>query len=295
VACGDIQGSFHESATKVGATAGIMAEATKLFAHKIDFSRDIKPGDDFCLVFDRKVTESGRTIEAGDLQYAELNGVKFYEFTRADGKAQFFDEAGKNIKGFLLRTPVDGARITSGFGFRRHPILGYNKMHQGIDFGAGSGTPVLAAGDGVVEMAGRFGGYGNWVKVRHSGGYSTGYAHLSRYARGLRPGHLRHRAILRPRASPRRDRDARAGPGRRAPSLALTVTVTVALRQLPGNLKPRFKFKLARPGAAGSGEPPASGASAGARPGGPRPRASAGQGHGSLRPRASGPGCSHGR
>ncbi|NBU26928.1 MAG: M23 family metallopeptidase [Caulobacteraceae bacterium] len=188
VACGDIQGSFHESATKVGATAGIMAEATKLFAHKIDFSRDIKPGDDFCLVFDRKVTESGRTIEAGDLQYAELNGVKFYEFTRADGKAQFFDEAGKNIKGFLLRTPVDGARITSGFGFRRHPILGYNKMHQGIDFGAGSGTPVLAAGDGVVEMAGRFGGYGNWVKVRHSGGYSTGYAHLSRYARGLRPG-----------------------------------------------------------------------------------------------------------
>jgi murein DD-endopeptidase MepM/ murein hydrolase activator NlpD len=188
VACGEIQGSFHESASKVGATGAIMAGATKLFAHKIDFSRDIKAGDDFCLVFDRKVTESGRTVEAGDLQYAELNGVKFYGFTRGDGKTQFFDEAGKNIKGFLLRTPVDGARITSGFGFRRHPILGYNKMHQGIDFGAASGTPVLAAGDGVVETAGRFGGYGNWVKVRHSGGYSTGYAHLSRYARGLRPG-----------------------------------------------------------------------------------------------------------
>jgi murein DD-endopeptidase MepM/ murein hydrolase activator NlpD len=188
VACGEMRGSFHESASKVGATGAIIASATKLFSHKIDFSRDIKAGDPFCLVFDRKVTESGRTIEAGDLQYAEVKGAKFYGFTRADGKTSFFDETGKNIKGFLLRTPVDGARITSGFGMRRHPILGYSRMHQGIDFGAGMGTPVLAAGDGVVEMAGRYGGYGNWIKIRHSGGYSTGYGHLSRYAAGLRPG-----------------------------------------------------------------------------------------------------------
>jgi murein DD-endopeptidase MepM/ murein hydrolase activator NlpD len=92
------------------------------------------------------------------------------------------------VKGFLLRTPVDGARITSAFGMRRHPILGYSKMHQGIDFGAGSGTPVYAAGDGVVVEARRWGGYGNWLRIRHAGGWETGYAHLSRYASGLKAG-----------------------------------------------------------------------------------------------------------
>lgn len=187
-ACGRMQGSFHESASAIGATSGVIAEASKLFAHKIDFSRDIKAGDPFCLVFDRKVTESGRTIEAGGLVYAEVKGQRFYGFTRADGKKTFLDSIGKSIKGFLLRTPVDGARITSRFGFRRHPILGYNKMHQGIDFGVGTGTPVLAAGDGVVVEARRWGGYGNWVRIRHAGGYETGYAHLSRYAKGLKPG-----------------------------------------------------------------------------------------------------------
>ena len=188
VACGEMQGSFHESASAVGATSGVIAGAAKLFAHKIDFSRDIKAGDDFCLVFDREVTESGRTIAAGDIQYAEVKGMRFYGFKRADGKTHFFDENGKNIKGFLLRTPVDGARISSRFGARRHPILGYTRMHQGIDFAAGTGTPILSAADGVVVEVGRKGGYGNWIKVRHPGGYETGYAHLSRFAKGLRKG-----------------------------------------------------------------------------------------------------------
>ncbi len=188
VACGEMQGSFHESASVVGANSAIVSQAAKLFSHKIDFSRDIKEGDEFCLVFDRKVTDSGRTIEAGDLQYAQVKGMKFYGFTRTDGKVQFFDDLGKNIKSALLRTPVDGARITSKFGMRRHPILGYSRMHQGIDFGAGTGTPILAAGDGVIEMAGRYGGYGNWVKIKHAGGYATGYGHMSRYAKGIRPG-----------------------------------------------------------------------------------------------------------
>jgi len=95
---------------------------------------------------------------------------------------------GKNIKGFLLRTPVDGARITSLFGLRRHPVLGYTRAHQGIDFGAGAGTPILAAGDGVVTEAGRKGGYGNWLRIRHDGTWDTGYGHISHYARGIRPG-----------------------------------------------------------------------------------------------------------
>lgn len=188
VAEGEIQGSLYESAQRLGATPAITAQVAKLFAHRLDFQRDVQPGDDFRLVFERKVTESGRTIETGDLEYAELHGVKFFRFERDGGGAEYFDEDGKNIRGFLLRTPVDGARLTSGFGKRRHPILGYARAHQGVDFGAGSGTPVLAAGDGVVVRTGRWGGYGNWLQIRHAGGWDTGYAHLSRYARGLRPG-----------------------------------------------------------------------------------------------------------
>ena len=191
VACGEMNGSFYESVANVGGTPAIISQAAKLFSHKIDFSRDIHEGDRFCLVFDRKVTESGRTIEAGDLEYAEVKGQKFYAFDRrgdSDGKSQFFDEFGKNIKGFLLRTPVDGARITSVFGTRRHPVLGYTRAHKGVDFGAGTGTPILAAGDGVVLEARRWSGYGNWLRIRHSGQWDTGYGHISRYAPGIRAG-----------------------------------------------------------------------------------------------------------
>jgi murein DD-endopeptidase MepM/ murein hydrolase activator NlpD len=187
VADGAIQGSLYESAEHVGATPQITAEVVKLFSHKLDFQRDIQPGDAFKLVFDRKVTEAGRTIEAGALQYAELHGVKFYRFARGSD-VEYFDEFGKNIKGFLLRTPVDGAHITSLFGLRRHPILGYTRAHQGIDFGAGSGTPILAAGDGVVAQAGPWGGYGNWLRIRHTSGWDTGYGHISRFAKGVHPG-----------------------------------------------------------------------------------------------------------
>lgn len=190
VACGEMNGSFYESVANVGGTPAVISEAAKLFSHKIDFSRDIHEGDRFCLVFDRKVTESGRTIEAGDLEYAEVKGQKFYAFDRrdSDGKRQFFDELGKNIKGFLLRTPVDGARITSVFGMRKHPVLGYTRAHQGVDFGAGTGTPILAAGDGVVLEAKRWGGYGNWLRIRHAGQWDTGYGHISRYAPGIHAG-----------------------------------------------------------------------------------------------------------
>lgn len=187
VADGEIHGSLYQSAAKLGATPTITGQMVKLFSHKVDF-RDIQPGDPFVLVFGRKVTESGRTVDTGELEYAEFKGQRFYRFERHGGGVEYFDESGKNIKGFLLRTPVDGARMTSRFGMRRHPILRYNRMHQGIDFGAGSGTPVFAAGDGVVVEARRWGGYGNWVRVRHSNGWETGYAHLSRYGKGIKKG-----------------------------------------------------------------------------------------------------------
>lgn len=188
VAKGEIDGSLYESAARLGATPTVTAQVAKMFAHKLDFQRDIQPGDDFTLIFDRKITASGRTIATGALEYAEIKGVKFYRFERRDGDVEYFDEFGKNVKGFLLRTPVDGARMTSRFGMRRHPILGFNRMHQGIDFGAGSGTPVVASGDGVVVEARRWGGYGNWLRIRHSNGWETGYAHLSRYGKGIRAG-----------------------------------------------------------------------------------------------------------
>jgi murein DD-endopeptidase MepM/ murein hydrolase activator NlpD len=197
VACGAIDGSLDESARRAGALPGQIHQVVELFAHKLDFARDIQPGDRFCLVFDRKVTESGATVEGGDLRYAEIEAdhlkgegpVRFYRHLEpGSDKPQYFDETGKNIRGFLLRTPVDGARVTSSFGMRHHPILGYTRMHQGIDFGAPTGTPVYAAGDGVVVEAGRKGGYGNWVMIRHSGGWATGYGHLSRFAKGLHRG-----------------------------------------------------------------------------------------------------------
>jgi murein DD-endopeptidase MepM/ murein hydrolase activator NlpD len=191
VAQGQMEGSLYESAVKAGATPQMVTEAVKLFGHKLDFSRDIHPGDDFTMVFDRKVSESGKTVETGELLYAEIGAkgqtTRFYRYDN-DGHSDFFDEFGKNIRGFLLRTPVDAARVSSGFGLRRHPILGYNRMHPGIDFAAPSGTPVYAAGDGVVAEARRAGGYGNWLKIAHQGGWATGYAHLRGYAKGIRPG-----------------------------------------------------------------------------------------------------------
>lgn len=189
VYAGPIHGSLAASARRLGATSKLTSQASRLFAHKIDFSSDLKAGDPMTFVADRAVTESGRTIETGDLLFAEIKGHVFYRFKPAGAReAQYFDADGKNIRSGMMRSPVDGARTSSRFGFRRHPISGYRKMHQGIDFAAPSGTPVYAASDGVVVEARRWGGYGNWVRVRHSNGLETGYAHLSRFARGLRAG-----------------------------------------------------------------------------------------------------------
>jgi murein DD-endopeptidase MepM/ murein hydrolase activator NlpD len=191
VAQGHMQGSLYESAVKAGADSRLVTEAAKLFSHKIDFAREIHPSDQFKLVFDRKVTESGRTVATGDLLYAEVAAkgqtTRFYRFDN-DGKTDYFDELGKNIKGFLLRTPLDSVRVTSGFGMRMHPLLGYTRMHAGIDFGAPTGTPVFAAGSGVVKEERWAGGYGHWLKIEHQGGWATGYGHLSAYASGLHVG-----------------------------------------------------------------------------------------------------------
>jgi murein DD-endopeptidase MepM/ murein hydrolase activator NlpD len=187
VAQGKMSDSLYASALQSGATPELTAEVVKLFSHKLDFSRDIHPGDRFRMVFDRKVTESGRTVEGGDLLYAEIGAkgqvTRFYRFMAPGAsQAEYFDETGKNIRGFLLKTPVEATRISSGFGMRLHPVLGYTRMHTGIDFAAPTGTPVFAAGDGVVQEASWKGGYGRWLQIRHNGQWSTGYGHLSGWA-----------------------------------------------------------------------------------------------------------------
>ena len=187
---GDVERSLSASARELGATASIVRSASRLFATKFDMQRDIRSSDEFTMVFDREVTEAGRTVDVGDLMYAELRGVTFYRFKAAGAKeAQFFDANGKNLRSAMMRTPLQSfRRVSSSFGFRTHPISGYKKMHQGIDFAAGTGTPVVAPADGVVVEARRWGGYGNWLRIRHNNGLESGYGHLSRYGSGIRAG-----------------------------------------------------------------------------------------------------------
>lgn len=188
-----INGSLYQSALAVGATEQEVAAVSNVLSFDIDFQRDLFPGDTFELVFDRYFDEDGRTIRTGDLYYIALQtrrGPKAYYYFKGpdDKEGAWYDKDGHSARKFLMKTPIDGARLTSSFGMRLHPILGYSLMHRGVDFAAGTGTPVRAAGDGVVARAGPYGSYGNYVRIRHGNGYETAYAHLSRFASGLRAG-----------------------------------------------------------------------------------------------------------
>jgi murein DD-endopeptidase MepM/ murein hydrolase activator NlpD len=158
----------------------------------VDFQREIQPNDKFEVLYDQYVNGAGELVHAGQIRYAmlELSGkpIRIYHYVPADGKADFFDPRGESVRKALLRTPIDGARLTSRFGMRQHPILGYTAMHRGIDFAAPTGTPIQAAGNGTVEFIGPNGGYGNYVRIKHTNAFSTAYAHLSGFAKGLRKG-----------------------------------------------------------------------------------------------------------
>jgi murein DD-endopeptidase MepM/ murein hydrolase activator NlpD len=186
----EVKGSLYATAQRMGASGAVTRKAVQLFSHKFDMDRDIKGSDEFTLVFARTVTETGRVVETGELLYAELKGQVFYRYKPVGGgETQYFDASGKNTRSAFMRTPLAGGyRMSSSFGYRRHPISGYRRMHQGIDFAAGTGTPIVAPADGVVVEARRWGGYGNWLRIRHSNGLESGYGHLSRYAPGIRAG-----------------------------------------------------------------------------------------------------------
>lgn len=188
-----VDGSIYQAAIENGATEREVAGLSEAFAYDVDFQREVRPGDEFEMVFGRYADDQGRTVKTGDLLFVSMrtrSGVKsYYRFQGpGDSEPNWYDASGRSSRKFLMRTPVNGARLSSGYGMRRHPILGYSRMHKGIDFAAGAGTPVMAAGDGVVRRASTYGGYGNYIRVSHADGYETAYAHLSRYARGIRPG-----------------------------------------------------------------------------------------------------------
>jgi len=184
--------TLYDSAIAGGATDREVSQFADAFAYDVDFQRDIHPGDTVELVFERFRDDEGRTVKTGDILFVSLDArgaaKSYYRYKRRDGSADWYDETGRSARKFLMKTPINGARLSSGFGFRRHPILGYSALHKGTDFAAPSGTAIMAAGDGTIVRAGGFGGYGNYVRIRHSDGYETAYAHLSRFGRGVRPG-----------------------------------------------------------------------------------------------------------
>lgn len=192
LASGEIHTSLYKSARSRGVPAGVLLEAHAVLAYALDFQRDVRIGDAFSLGYEMfdDGAEGGR--HPGRLVYASLTlagrSIGAYRYTTRDGYTGFFDADGRSVETSLKRTPVDGARLSSNFGRRKHPILGYTRMHKGLDFAAPRGTPVLAAGDGVVARRGRYGGLGKHVRLRHGGAYATVYAHLSRFAAGLKPG-----------------------------------------------------------------------------------------------------------
>lgn len=189
---GTINSSLFLDAAQAGIPAPIIVEMIRMFSYSIDFQRDIHPGDGFEVFFDRKYNEEGVAVKEGDIAYAALTVLgkshRLWRYKMADGSWDYFDENGNSMKKFLMKTPVDGARISSSFGSRKHPILGFTKFHSGVDFAAPKGTPIYAAGDGTVKIAGWVGGYGNFVKIGHANKYETAYGHMSAFAKGIRPG-----------------------------------------------------------------------------------------------------------
>ena len=189
---GPIESSLYETGVAQNVPAAMMAEMIRLYSYDVDFQRDVKEGDSFELLYQQYVDEQGQLLHAETIRYAELilggKRVRVFRFTTREGEVEYFNEKGESVKKALLRTPVDGARISSKFGSRLHPILGYTTMHRGIDFAVPGGTPIMAAGSGTIDMVGTNGGYGRYVRIKHTGVFSTAYAHMSGFAKGLRKG-----------------------------------------------------------------------------------------------------------
>jgi len=183
--------SLYKSASDKKIPANVIIDFARIYGFQVDFQRDIKKQDRFQIMYEIFVDEHNKIIEVGNILFANLilsgvnNSLYYFEDIKSSGH---YDKNGKSIKKALMKTPINGARLSSPFGMRKHPIDGFNKMHRGTDFAAPMGTPIMASGDGVVKKAGWCGGGGNCVVIRHNSVYQTIYAHMSKFAKGIRSG-----------------------------------------------------------------------------------------------------------
>ena len=186
-----ITNSLYSSAINVGIEPNVIIEFARIYGFQIDFQRDIWKNDSFQIIYETFLDLNNNVLDTGKILYANLilQGKEndLYIFKTKDG-FEHFDPAGKSIKKSLMKTPINGARLSSSFGMRKHPILGFNKMHRGTDFAAPEGTPIMASGDGKVIRSRWCGGGGNCIKIRHNSTYTTVYAHLKNFARGIKEG-----------------------------------------------------------------------------------------------------------
>ncbi len=187
-----IRNNLYSSATEVGIEPNIIVEFARIFGFEVDFQRDIRKGDWFEIYYEKFEDDNNKVRDTGKIIYASMyvNGeeINLYNFKFGEDEEEFFDIKGKSITKSLMKTPINGARLSSSFGMRKHPILGYNKMHRGTDFAAPSGTPIMASGSGTVTRARWCGGGGNCVKIKHNSTYETIYAHMKAFAKGIREG-----------------------------------------------------------------------------------------------------------
>ena len=189
---GVIRTSLYNTAINLNIKPNVIIEFARLYGFQVDFQRDIWKNDSFQIIYEEFKNEEGKVIENGEIIYANLNlqnkDIQLYKFEYEKNKIDYFDENGKSMRKTLMKTPINGARLSSSFGKRKHPILGFTKMHTGTDFAAPKGTPIMASGDGLVVRAKWCGGGGNCVKIKHNSVYQTVYAHLSKFGRGIKKG-----------------------------------------------------------------------------------------------------------
>ncbi len=183
--------SLYKSATDKNIPANIIIEFAGIYGFQVDFQRDIRKKDKFHILYEIFLNEKNEIVETGEILFGNLKlsgqDNSLYYFDK-EGSEGHYDKNGKSVKKALMKTPINGARLSSPFGMRKHPIDGFNKMHKGTDFAAPMGTPIMASGDGVVKKAGWCGGGGNCVKIKHNSTYQTVYAHMSKFARGIKSG-----------------------------------------------------------------------------------------------------------
>ena len=184
--------SLYNSAIKLGIKPNVIIEFARLYGFQVDFQRDVWKNDSFQIIYEEFVNDKNKVVDTGEIIFANLklqnSDLQLYKHEYEKNKTDYFDENGKSIKKTLMKTPINGARLSSSYGKRKHPILGYTKMHLGTDFAAPKGTPIMASGDGKVTKAGWCGGGGNCVKIKHNSTYQTVYAHMSKFGRGIKRG-----------------------------------------------------------------------------------------------------------